>query len=59
MRTRPDFPPTPVVLMSAATTQDELAPPVAARLPEPFDLDRLLALVDGLLGGPDIDPGGS
>ena len=51
-RARPDLPPVPVVLMSAAVALGRDDPPVDAFLPKPFDLDNLLTLVNSLLGGP-------
>ncbi len=50
MRSRDDLPRVPVVMMSAAVSPNRLDPSIAAFLPKPFDLDRLLALVEELIG---------
>ena len=54
MRSRDDLPRVPVVMMSAAVSPNQLDPSIAAFLPKPFDLDRLLALVEELIG-PAVD----
>lgn len=43
-------PPTPVVMMSAAVGPEVLDPSIAGYLAKPFDLDRLVDLVVGLIG---------
>jgi len=50
IRSRDDLPQVPVVMMSAAVNPKQLDPSIAAFLPKPFDLDRLLALVEELIG---------
>lgn len=52
MRSRPELPSVPVVMMSAAVKPDRLDPSIAGYLPKPFDLDELLALVARLLSTP-------
>ncbi len=52
MRSRPDLPDVPVVMMSAAVKPDGLDPSIAGYLPKPFDLDDLLTLVERLLADP-------
>ena len=49
MRSRPDLPQVPVVMMSAAVRPEGLDASIAGYLPKPFDLDDLLALVIRLL----------
>ena len=49
MRDRPNGRSVPIVLVSAAAPPAALDPGVAAFLPKPFDLPRLLRLVAGLL----------
>ncbi len=55
LRSREDLPDVPVVMMSAAAKEDRLDPTIAAFLPKPFDLDRLMETVVGLIGLPDSD----
>ena len=50
MRSRDDLLGVPVVMMSAAVSPDRLDPSIAAFLPKPFDLDRLIGLVEELIG---------
>jgi CheY-like chemotaxis protein len=57
MRSRADLPQVPVVMMSAAVSPDRLDPSIAAFLPKPFDLDRLLALVEELIGPASAESG--
>ncbi len=56
MRSRPDLPDIPVVMMSTAIGPRHLDPDIAGYLPKPFDLDRLLSLVERLIGPP-LDEG--
>jgi CheY-like chemotaxis protein len=50
MRSRPDLPNVPVVMMSAAIDLARLDPSIAGYLPKPFDLDDLVDLVERLIG---------
>lgn len=50
MRSRPDLPAVPVILMSAAVSMETLDPSIAGFLPKPFDLDDLVLLVERLIG---------
>ena len=49
IRELPDLAHTPVVMMSAATAPDRLAPRVSAFLAKPFDLDHLLETIARVL----------
>lgn len=52
MRSRPDLPMIPVILMSAAISTEMLDPSISGFLPKPFDLNDLVLLVERLIGGP-------
>jgi CheY-like chemotaxis protein len=52
LRGQPGLPTVPVVMMSAAVHPNGLDPTIAAFLPKPFALDRLLATVVRLIGSP-------
>ncbi len=53
LRARDDMSDVPVVMMSAAVQANRLDPSIAGFLPKPFDLNRLLETVVGLIGPPD------
>jgi CheY-like chemotaxis protein len=53
LRSRPDLPRVPVVMMSAAVQLESLDPSLAAVLRKPFDVDHLVALVHSLIGTAD------
>jgi CheY-like chemotaxis protein len=55
LRSREDLPDVPVVMMSAAVQATRLDPSIAAFLPKPFDLDRLMETVVDLIGHPNPD----
>lgn len=52
MRSRPDLPKIPVVMMSAVVRPHRLDPSISGHLAKPFDVAELLALVERLIGPP-------
>jgi CheY-like chemotaxis protein len=52
MRARPGLREIPVVMMSATLGPGQLSQEIAGFLPKPFDLDRLLEVVVGVIGDP-------
>ena len=50
IRSCPAFSNIPVIMMSAAIARHKLDASITAFLPKPFDIDRLIALVEQLIG---------
>jgi CheY-like chemotaxis protein len=49
IRSRPDLPDPPVIMMSAAVNQNRLDPMISGHLAKPFDVNELLEMVSNLL----------